>query len=311
MHHELGMEVCTLHQARAPRRKERRVLAVVALTATMMVLEIAVGYATSSMALLADGWHMATHVGALGLASFAYAASRRYAGHRLFALGTGKIRALAGYTSALVLGLTALVMIVESVQRLFAPREIDVAASLPVAVLGLLVNLLSVFLLHDDHHEHDHGHDHHHHEHDHHHDHNHRAALLHVIADTLTSALAIAALLAVRHFGWTWLDALTGVLGGVLILHWGAELCRVAALDLLDAAPSPDLEQAIRGELERGQDVVRDLHIWSLGEAHYGCVATLISDAPEEPKHYHQRLARFGLAHLTVEVQRCPDHGAV
>jgi cation diffusion facilitator family transporter len=309
MHHEAATEVCALHHARAPERKERRVLAVVAVTATMMVLEIAVGYTTSSMALLADGWHMATHVGALGLASLAYAASRRYAGHRTFTLGTGKIRALAGYTSALVLGLTALVMIVESVQRLFTPRTIDVAGSLPVAVLGLLVNVLSVFLLHDHDHDHEHEHDHPH-EHDH-HDHNHRAALLHVVADTLTSALAIAALLAVHYVGWTWLDALTGVLGGVLILHWGAGLCRVAALDLLDAAAPEHMEQAIRSELQAGQDVVRDLHVWSLGEAHYGCVATLISDAPREPKHYHDRLARFGLAHLTVEVQRCPDHGVV
>ncbi len=300
MHHELPMEACPLRHTHAPRSKERRVLAVVAVTATMMVLEIAVGYATSSMALLADGWHMATHVGALGLASIAYAVSRRYAGHRMFAFGTGKVRALAGYTSALVLGLTALVMIAESFQRLFAPRAIDVDGSLPVAVLGLVVNLVSVFLLHEDH------------EHEHLHDHNHHAALLHVVADSLTSALAIGALLAVRYVGWTWLDALSGVVGGLLVLHWGVGLCRGAALDLLDAAPSHELEQAIRDELEAVDDVrVRDLHVWSLGDARYSCVVTLISGVPREPELYRGRLARFGLAHLTIEVQRCPDHDRI
>lgn len=300
MHHEHSFEACETRKVRAPESKERRVLAVVAVTATMMVLEITVGYATSSMALLADGWHMATHVGALGLASVAYALSRRYATHRMFAFGTGKIKALAGFTSAIALGLTALVMMVESVQRWIWPREVDVASSLPVAVLGLVVNLGSVLLLRDDH-----GHDH---EHEH-HDHNHRAALMHVMADTLTSALAILALLAVRHFGWTWLDAASGIVGGILILHWSAGLCRGAALELLDAVPAPGIEDAIRTELESIDDTrVCDLHIWPLGEASQSCVATVISGTPREPDHYRARLARFGLAHLTIEVQRCPDH---
>jgi cation diffusion facilitator family transporter len=300
MHHEHSFEACETRKvrARAPQSKERRVLAVVAVTATMMVLEITVGYATSSMALLADGWHMATHVGALGLASIAYALSRRYATHRMFAFGTGKIKALAGYTSAIALGLTALVMMAESVQRWITPREVDVASSLPVAVLGLVVNLGSVLLLRDDH-EHDHEP----------HDHNHRAALMHVIADTLTSALAIVALLAVRYFGWTWLDAASGIVGGILILHWSAGLCRGAARELLDVVSAPELEDAIRAELESIDDTrVCDLHIWPLGDASQSCVATVISGTPREPDHYRAQLARFGLAHLTIEVQRCPHH---
>ncbi|MDB4975899.1 MAG: cation efflux system protein, partial [Myxococcaceae bacterium] len=199
----------------------------VLLTAAMMGGEIFVGYATGSMALLADGWHMATHVGALGLASAAYWLSRRYAQHRAFAFGTGKIRALAGYTSAVMLGLVAVAMVVESSGRLLYPHAIDFVSSLPVAVLGLVVNLLSVFLLHahDDHHdhpeevEHEHGHGHGHGHadaggHAHHgDDHNHRAAFMHVVADTFTSALAIAALLAGRYFGWSWLDAVSGIVG--------------------------------------------------------------------------------------------------
>jgi cation diffusion facilitator family transporter len=191
-------------------------------------------------------------------------------------------------------------MMVESVQRWIWPREVDVASSLPVAVLGLVVNLGSVLLLRDDHqHEHDHEN----------HDHNHRAALMHVIADTLTSGLAILALLAVRYFGWTWLDAASGVVGGILILHWSAGLCRGAALELLDVVPAPELEDAIRSELESNDDTrVSDLHIWPLGEASHSCIATVISGTPREPDHYRAQLARFGLAHLTIEVQRCADH---
>lgn len=207
MHDESPKGECAPRGTEVPRRRERGVQLVLVLTAATMGIEIAVGYATHSMALLADGWHMATHVGALGLASCAYWVSRRYAGHRAFTFGTGKVGALAGYTGALLLGLVAIAMVAESVQRCLWPLAIDFAGSLPVAVLGLLVNLASVFLLRA--HDEEHGGE---------HDHNHRAAFLHVAADVLTSVLAIAAILAGWVLGWSWLDAVSGIVGGCLVL---------------------------------------------------------------------------------------------
>jgi cation diffusion facilitator family transporter len=267
---------------------------VVLLTATMMGIEIVAGYATNSMALLADGWHMATHVGALGLASAAYWVSRRFANHRAFAFGTGKVRALAGYTSAVALGLVAIVMVVESVERLLHPHAIDFVSSLPVAALGLLVNLVSVLVLH----EHD--------DDDDEHDHNHRAAFMHVVADAFTSVLAIAALLAGRYLGWSWLDAVSGIVGGLVILKWGTGLARSAGFELLDVSPSSAVEDEIRVVLEALDDVrVRDLHVWSLGAGLKSCVVTLVTAAPRDVRRYREALARFELAHLTVEVQRC------
>jgi cation diffusion facilitator family transporter len=296
MHDETATrEDCAARRALAPQRRERGVQLVVLLAAVMMCVEIVVGYATNSMALLADGWHMATHVGALGLASVAYWVSRRFAGHRAFAFGTGKVHALAGYTSAVALGLVAVAMVVESRDRLYRPHVIDFVSSLPVAVLGLVVNLVSVFLLHahDD-------------DHDDEHDHNHRAAFMHVVADTFTSALAIAALLAGRFLGWSWLDAVSGIVGGLVILKWGAGLSRSAAFELLDVAPSSALEDEIRLVLEALDDVrVRDLHVWSLGGGAKSCVVTLVTAAPRDARRYRETLARFALAHLTIEVQQC------
>lgn len=301
MHEELATrEECAARRAPVPQRRERGVQLVVLLTAAMMGVEIVVGYATHSMALLADGWHMASHVGALGLASAAYWASRRFAGHRAFAFGTGKVRALAGYTSAVALGLVAIAMVVESVERLLRPHAIDFVSSLPVAVLGLLVNLVSVFLLHA--HE-DEGDD-----QDAEHDHNHRAAFMHVVADAFTSVLAIAALLAGRFLGWAWLDAVSGIVGGFVILKWGAGLSRNAAFELLDVSPSSAVEDEIRAALEALDDVrVKDLHVWSLGGGKKSCVVTVITAAPRDPRSYRETLARFELAHLTIEVQRCVE----
>lgn len=280
----------------------------VILTAVMMVLEIAVGYATGSMALLADGWHMATHVGALGLASLAYWFSRRFALHPAFAFGTGKVRALGGYTSALALGFVAVTMVIESVERLISPQDIDFVNSLPVAVLGLAVNLVSALLLHDRDHGHGHDHDHeqpgggHGHRHD--HDHNHRAALLHVLADAFTSVIAIGALLAGRYFGWLWLDPASGIIGGALIAVWAVSIARHAALELLDATSKAPLEQEIRRSLEEVDDVrVHDLHVWSLGGSQMSCIATVESRTPRDAGVYRAQLARFALAHLTIEVR--------
>jgi len=271
------------------------------LTALTMVVEIVVGYATNSMALLADGWHMATHVGALGLASAAYWVSRRYSQHRAFVFGTGKVRALAGYTSAILLAIVALAMMVESVTRLFRPGVIDFAGSLPVAIIGLVVNLASVWLLHD-------GHDHDHHDHDQHdhhdHDHNHHAALLHVIADALTSGIAIVALVAGKNLGWNWLDAVSGIVGSVVILKWGAGLLRATSFELLDVCSSPKVEAEIRETLEALDGVrVSDLRVWSLGCGAMSCVVTLSSANPRESQFYREELSRFSLAHLTVEVR--------
>jgi cation diffusion facilitator family transporter len=301
MHDELATpEACAARRAPVPQRRERGVQLVVLLTAAMMGVEIVVGYATHSMALLADGWHMATHVGALGLASIAYWVSRRFAGHRAFAFGTGKVSALAGYTSAVVLGLVAIAMVVESAERLLRPHSIDFGSSLPVAVLGFLVNLVSVFLLH----AHEDDDDHHHGEHD----HNHRAAFMHVVADAFTSVLAIAALLAGRSLGWVWLDAVSGIVGGLVILKWGAGLSRNAAFELLDVSPSSAIEDEIRVVLEALDDVrVRDLHVWSLGGGRKSCVVTVVTSAPREVRRYREALARFELAHLTIEVQRCEE----
>ncbi len=294
---------CAARRAVAPQRRERGVQLVVLLTAAMMIFEIIAGYATNSMALLADGWHMATHVGALGLASAAYWVSRRFAMHRAFALGTGKVRALAGYTSAVLLGLVALAMILESVERLVHPHAIDFVSSLPVAVLGLVVNLASVFLLHTHDHEHAHQHDH---EHGHQHDHNHRAAFVHVVADTFTSALAIGALLAGKFLGWNWLDAVSGIVGGLVILKWGLGLCQSAAFELLNVSASSAVEDEIRSVLESIDDVrVQDLHVWSLGDGAKSCVVTITSASPRDTRSYRDAIAHFGIAHLTIEVQRC------
>ena len=330
MHSVLASEPdCPVRAPLVASGRERGVRAVVALTFVMMVLEIVGGYWTGSMALLADGWHMATHVAALGLAAVAYALARRYAAHRAFAFGTGKIHALAGYTSAVALGIVALAMLVESIARLLHPAAVDYQSSLPVAVLGLLVNLASIRLLHGDpdheaahgdSHEHE-GHEHADHEHADHehadhehvqaagpahgHDHNHSAALLHVVADALTSVLAIVALLAGRYGGYTWLDPAMGIVGGLVIVKWGVTLCKHAAFDLLDVDPSPHLEDDIRSALEHVDDVrVSDLHVWSLGRGARGCIVTIVSSTPRESVHYRERLAPFGLAHLPLAGRR-------
>jgi cation diffusion facilitator family transporter len=315
MHPTLADPVpCSIRTPVDVRERERGVRAVVLLTAAMMVVEVVVGYLTGSMALLADGWHMATHVAALGLASAAYALSRRFAGHRAFAFGTGKIQALGGYTSAVALGLVALLMMVEAAGRLLKPATIDFAGSLPVAVLGLFVNLASYRLLHgEEEHEHEeHEHEGHHGHGARRHDHNHRAAVLHVAADALTSVLAILALLAGRHLGVTWLDPVMGIVGGVVILKWGMSLCKHAAFELLDVDLSSSLEDAIRSTLEGIDDVhVRDLHVWSLGRGDRGCIISLVSSTPRESAFYKQRLGQFRLMHLTVEVARRTEKNAL
>lgn len=296
------LHVCPVRQPEPPHARERGVRAVIALTATMMFVEIVVGYATNSMALSADGWHMATHVAAFGMAALGYTISRRFATHKAFAFGTGKVHALAGYTSAIVLAIVSILMMVESISRLADPERIDYASSLPVAVIGLAVNLLSIWLLHDREgtdHDHDDDHEHHH------HDHNHRAAVLHVIADALTSSLAIAALLTGRWLGWRWLDPVTGIIGGIVILSWAFGLCRHASHELLDFRRGDANEATIRSTLEELGDVhVHDLHVWSLGRGRLGCIVTLVSPTPRRPAVYRALiLERCPISHLTIEVE--------
>ncbi|WP_437279557.1 CDF family Co(II)/Ni(II) efflux transporter DmeF [Sorangium sp. So ce375] len=300
---------------------------VVALTFAMMVAELVVGYATNSLALAADGWHMATHAGALGMAAFAYWFAREKSGSSAFSFGTGKVHALAGYTSAVVLALIALLMVVASLRRLLTPESIAFSEALPVAVVGLAVNLVSVKLLHADehhheahddhpdhgHHDHDHGdhddehaHGHDHHRHDHHgHDHNLRAAYFHVLADALTSVLAILALLGGRYFGWTFLDAAMGIVGGLVIAKWSYGLCRQAAKQLLDVVPSGALAQRIRDRIEStfaGASVV-DLHLWDIGPGARACIVSVAAPSPQAPSTYRDALVPIAsLQHVTVEV---------
>ncbi len=291
-------------------RNERRTWLVVGLTAAMMVGEIAGGTIFGSMALTADGWHMATHAAALGIAAFAYRYARRHAHDPRFAFGTGKLGDLAGFTSAIILAMIALGIGYESVLRLFEPVVIHYREAIVIACLGLAVNLASAWLLGGHGHEHQHDHDHHDHDHldhgHHHHDHNHRAAYGHVMADALTSVLAIGGLLLARTFGWVWADPAIGVVGALVIANWSWGLVRQSGAILLDAAPRRELSDAIRERLEVGEDRIADLHIWRLGPGHHGAIVSLVSHAPEPVERYKARLADVAaLSHVTVEVYRC------
>ena len=284
-------------------RNERRTWAVVALTATMMVAEVVGGTLFGSMALLADGWHMSTHAGALAIAAFAYRFARSHARDPRFTFGTGKLGDLAGFASAIVLAMISLGIGYESILRLFQPVTIHYAEATAIAVVGLGVNLLSAWLLGGGgHHEHHHDHDDHHH----HHDHNLRSAYWHVLADALTSVLAIAGLLAAWTFGWTWLDPVIGIVGALVIAHWSWGLIRDAGAVLLDATPNKALAEAIKSRLEVGHDSIADLHIWRLGPGHHGAIVSLVSDRPQPVEHYREKLASMReLSHLTIEVHRC------
>lgn len=305
-------------------RNELRTWIVVALTALMMVGEIVAGALFGSMALLADGFHMATHAGALTIAALAYLYARRSAHDERFTFGTGKFGELAGFSSAVILAIIALLIGFESLVRLTAPVQIRFNEAIAVAVLGLVVNLASAWLLHEsghhDHHGHDH-HDHHSHDHDdgHHHDHNHphhahsdlhghadhnlRSAYFHVLADALTSVLAIAGLLAGRTYGWLWMDPLMGIVGAVVIARWSWGLLRGAGAVLLDMTPDKTLPDEIRQALEQNGDRVSDLHLWRVGPGHMALVVSIASPRPQAPERYKARLSGFaGLSHVTVEV---------
>jgi len=283
------------------RSGEKRTLIVVAMTAVMMVVEIAAGLAYGSMALLADGLHMASHTAALGIALVAYIISRRLAADHRFAFGVGKINSLAGFASAVLLLGFAVAMVTESTDRLINPLAIAFDQALIVAVVGLIVNGVSAWILMSTPHDHGHGHAHEH------HDHNLRAAYLHVLADALTSLLAIVALLAGKYFGAGWLDPTMGLVGAFLVARWSIGLIRESSRGLLDHQVDErrlaELRECIEGP---SSDRVTDLHLWCIGPGIYAAEIAVVSDDPKPPQHYKTLISPgLNIVHATVEVQQC------
>jgi cation diffusion facilitator family transporter len=282
---------------------ERRTWIVVALTGIMMMGEIAAGWFFGSMALLADGWHMATHAAALGIAGAAYLFARQHVRNSRFAFGTGKFGDLAAFSSAIILGLIAVQIAYESAVRLVYPVPIAYAEAIAVAVLGLAVNLVSAWLLRDTHdHDRDHSHGHSH------HDNNLRAAYVHVMADAATSVLAIAALVTAMYTRWVWADPAVGIIGSAVIGSWAFGLIRDSGAVLLDVSVDKNLEAIIRDRLETKGDRVTDLHLWQVGPGHRAAVISVVSDDPLPPATYKRRLKSLrGLSHVTIEVEVCQD----
>jgi cation diffusion facilitator family transporter len=294
---------------------ERRTRQVIVLTFITMILEIGAGLFYGSMALLADGWHMGTHVCAFVITLFAYRYARKHANDNTFAFGSGKVGVLGGFSSAIILGIVALLMVIESVQRLLNPQLIHFDEAITIALLGLLVNLLSALLLKDSHshahHHHDHNHAHHHHHDE--HDHNLKAAYFHVLADALTSVLAIAALLAGKYFALNWLDPAIGILGALIIIKWSQGLLTETSALLLDASIDANYLLAIKAAIENDADNrIADIHIWRVAPNNFAVILSLISHAPQSPNYYKALLKNFDkLKHITIEVHQCLDEGCL
>jgi len=274
----------------------------------MMFAEIVGGWWFGSVALIADGLHMSTHAGALLIAALAYTYSRRYVDDARLTFGTGKFGDLAAFTSAIVLAMIALLIGYESVDRLINPVPIAFNQAIPIAVVGLGINLLSAYLLRDDHDHHHHHAQHHDHQHFHvHRDHNLRAAFVHVMADAAVSVLVIVGLVAGRQFGWVWMDPIMGLVATIVILSWSWTLIQSAGSILLDVCPDPSLARKIALRLEQGSDRVFDLHLWRVGPGHLAAVISIVSHDPRPPEQYKRRLSGLpGLSHLTIEVVGCP-----
>jgi len=281
---------------------ERRTKYVLILTAITMVAEIVAGTIFGSMALLADGWHMGTHVAAFLITIYAYQFARKHQNNPDYAFGTGKVGVLGGFTSAIALAIVALMMLVESVHRIIEPTNIQFNAAIAVAVIGLIVNIVSAFIL-KDHHDHSHGHSHHH---DHHHDHNLHAAYMHVLADALTSLLAIMALLAGKFFGWNWLDPMMGVVGAIIITRWSYGLIKQTSPILLDASIEQGYKLAVEEKIESDSDNrIVDIHIWKVSANHYAIIISLVTLEPKEVAYYKSLLSEFNqLSHITIEVNK-------
>ena len=288
---------------------ERRTRIVIGIAATMMVIEITAGVAFNSMALLVDGWHMATHVTAFLITALAYYFSRRHAANPLHSFGTAKIGVLGGFASAVVLAVIALLMAGESVHRFFVPLSIHFNEAIGIAVLGLAVNLVCALVLahaHDHAHPHDHEHRHQH------HDLNLRAAYLHVLADAFTSVTAISALLAGKFLAWTWLDPAVGILGSGVVMSWAYSLIRDTGGILLDRTPaSSDLPEEIRRAIETdGDSIVTDLHVWQVGVGKFAAIVSIVAHEPRTSDQYRELLrGHEELVHVTIETQHCrEDH---
>jgi cation diffusion facilitator family transporter len=278
---------------------ERNTRRVIVLTLSMMIIEITAGYLFGSMALLADGWHMGTHAVALGITAFAYFYARRHSDNPNYSFGTGKVGVLGGFTSAVVLAVIALLIGVESIQRLVSPQPIRFNEAIAVAFVGLVVNVISAFLLQEKHeHHHGHGHD---------RDHNLRAAYFHVLADALTSVLAIIALFTGKAFGWVWMDPIMGIVGALIISRWSYGLLVDTGKVLLDRDVNPEAVEEIRSIIEADSDNrVSDLHVWRVGSHHLSAIVSIVTHFPKSPDHYKKLLADYDeITHVTVEVNSC------
>ncbi|MGK5734551.1 CDF family Co(II)/Ni(II) efflux transporter DmeF [Acinetobacter junii] len=295
---------------------QKKILIATILTAVMMILEILGGWIFNSMALLADGWHMSSHMLALGLAYFAYRMARQYASDSRFSFGTWKIEILAGYSSAILLMVVALLMGIQSIERLFNPVTIHFNEAIPIAVVGLVINLVCAWLLHDGGHEHHHHHhhshhhhhdDHHQHTHDHHHHHdlNQKAAFLHVVADAVTSVLAIIALFAAKYFSWNFLDAMLGIIGALLVAKWSWGLIQETGKTLLDAEMGHPVVQEIKDVIAQLPQVeITDLHVWKVGKGKFSCILGLeTSIADLTPDQVKRELSiHEEIVHASVEI---------
>ncbi|MBE9561532.1 MAG: cation transporter [Proteobacteria bacterium] len=277
---------------------ERRTLQVLILTALTMMVEIIAGSIFGSMALLADGWHMGTHVVAFMITIFVYRYARKHANDPAFTFGTGKVSILGGFASAIALAVVALVMVIESTQRIFNPQIIQFNEAIAVAVLGLLINIISAFILKDNHHHHGHEHD-----------HNLKAAYFHVLADALTSLLAIIALFAGKYYGWNWLDPVMGIVGAIIITRWAYGLLKETSPILLDSSIEEEYKEAIKNTIEQDSDnLIADLHIWKVGANHYAAIISVVTHFPKPSEHYKQLLQDFDkLSHITIEINQCID----
>jgi cation diffusion facilitator family transporter len=295
--HELSLEPWThRHLFLGAHHDEhaRRTRWVVALTFGMMVVEVVGGLLTGSMALLADGLHMSTHAAAIGIATLAYGYAKTHGHSERFVFGTGKVGDLAGFASAILLGVVAIGVAVESIRRMIAPVPLAFREALPIACVGLVVNLVSALLLHDEDEE---GHD-----------NNLRSAYVHVLADAVTSVLAIGAILGVHFLEWTWLDPAMGLVGAGLIASWSLGLVRRAGSVLLDMSVGTSLADQIRARLETGDVRISDLHVWRVGPGHHAVIVTLVTHEPADCDRFRRALDGLAeLSHLTVEVRRCAD----
>lgn len=310
-------------------RNERKTWTVIVLCSVMMLVEIVGGSLFGSLALVADGLHMSTHAGAMLIAALAYTYARRHAQDSRFVFGTGKLGDLAGFSSAIVLAMIALFIGYEAISRFLAPIPIHFAEAIPIAVVGLLVNIVSAWLLsdgehpgHHHEHEHEHEHDHGHAEHEHspqphehvarrthanaaHRDNNIRSAYVHVIADAAVSVLAIVGLVLARAYGWMWMDPLAGIVGALVIANWSLGLIRDTGRILLDMNPDPHMTDMLRKAIESDGDRLVDLHLWRLGPGHLGALVSVLTDKARDCAYYQERLKDYSaLSHVTVEVTR-------